>query len=136
MRGIPASSRSAIFHKVELSSVARAWLDRHPELIARAAETIQKVPALITWDETPSLVPPSLAGLLCRRKMTARLTFSSRVFWYRLAPRRGLRSVGDHDRRGSVTQPYLGENRCLNRSSGVSGEFVVVCVSSLRAAGT
>jgi hypothetical protein len=31
----------------ELSASARAWLERHPELIARAAETIQKVPALL-----------------------------------------------------------------------------------------
>jgi hypothetical protein len=31
----------------ELASSARAWLERHPELIARPAETIQKVPALL-----------------------------------------------------------------------------------------
>jgi hypothetical protein len=42
-----AGIRPQTIGAAELSTSARAWLERHPELVARAAETIQKVPALL-----------------------------------------------------------------------------------------
>jgi hypothetical protein len=42
-----AGTRPQTIGAAELSASARAWLDRHPELIKRAAETIQQVPALL-----------------------------------------------------------------------------------------